>query len=62
MDKVFKLDDIVMMKKKHPCGCDLFKVIRVGADIKIRCQECSRVIMMPRIDFKKRMKKNMTED
>jgi hypothetical protein len=62
MDKEFKLNDIVMMKKKHPCGCDLFKVIRVGADVKIKCQECGRVIMMPRIDFRKRMKKNMTED
>jgi hypothetical protein len=61
MDKEFKLDDIVMMKKKHPCGNDLFRIIRVGADIKIKCTECSRVIMMPRIDFKKRMKKNVTE-
>ncbi|MCK5128977.1 MAG: DUF951 domain-containing protein [Clostridiales bacterium] len=62
MEKEFKLDDIILMKKQHPCGNDLFRVIRVGADVKIKCEECGRNIMMPRIDFKKRMKKNMTEE
>lgn len=62
MEKEFKLDDIVIMKKKHPCGNDLFRIIRVGADIKIKCQDCGRIIMMPRVDFKKRMKKNTTKD
>jgi hypothetical protein len=61
MDKNFKLDDIVQMKKKHPCGGDRFRVIRAGADVKIKCEECGRVVMMPRLDFKKRMKKNLTE-
>lgn len=62
MNKDFKLDDIVMMKKKHPCGNDLFRVIRIGADVKIKCEDCGRNIMMPRIEFKKRLKKNMTEE
>ena len=61
MEKTFKLDDIVQMKKKHPCGNDKFRITRMGADIKIRCEECGRVIMLPRIEFKKRMKKNLTE-
>ncbi len=61
MENNFKLEDIVLMKKKHPCGNDKFRVIRVGADIKIKCLNCGRVIMMPRLEFKKRMKKNLTE-
>ena len=62
MNKKFKLDDIVMMKKKHPCGNFLFRVVRVGADVKIKCQQCGRTIMMPRMEFKKRLKKNLTEE
>jgi hypothetical protein len=49
------------MKKKHPCGNDKFQVTRVGADVKIKCIECGRIIMLTRLDFKKRMKKNLTE-
>lgn len=51
------LGDLVQMRKTHPCGSDKWTVIRVGADIKIRCQGCSRIVMMDRADFVKRMKK-----
>ena len=57
MSMEFGLNDIVEMKKQHPCGNSLFKVTRVGADIKIKCIECERTILMPRRDFIKRMKK-----
>ena len=55
----YKLDDIVEMKKPHPCASKskLFKIIRLGADIKIQCIGCGNIIMMPRHDFEKRMKK-----
>ena len=55
----YKLDDIVEMKKPHPCASKskLFKIIRLGADIKIQCLGCGNIIMMPRHDFEKRMKK-----
>lgn len=46
-----------MMKKQHPCGTNEFEIIRVGADIKIKCIECGRAIMLPRIEFNKKMKK-----
>ena len=52
-----RLGDKVKMRKTHPCGSDKWTVIRVGADIKIRCQGCSRIVMMDRADFTKRMKK-----
>ncbi|WP_411843067.1 DUF951 domain-containing protein [Salinicoccus sp. HZC-1] len=56
MDKEYTMHDIVEMKKQHPCGSKLFKITRLGADIKIKCEQCGRVIMMPRRDFEKRMK------
>ena len=56
MDELM-LGDLVQMRKTHPCGSDKWTVIRVGADIKIRCSGCSRIVMMDRADFMKRMKK-----
>ena len=56
MDELM-LGDLVQMRKTHPCGSDRWTVIRVGADIKIRCMGCSRIVMMDRADFTKRMKK-----
>lgn len=53
--KQFQLGDIVRMKKKHPCGSFHWQVIRMGADIKIKCQTCSRIIMLPRNQFEKKM-------
>ena len=56
MDEL-QLGDLVQMRKTHPCGSDKWTVIRVGADIKIRCSGCGRSVMMDRADFTKRMKK-----
>ena len=49
--------DKVIMKKSHPCGTNLWEIVRVGADIKIKCLECNRYIMMPRVEFNKKMKR-----
>lgn len=53
----FSLGDIVEMKKQHPCGSSEFEIIRVGADIKIKCTGCGRIVMIPRGKFKKEAKK-----
>lgn len=53
----YKLNDLVILKKVHPCGNNEFEIIRLGADIKIRCTKCDRVIMLPRIELNKRIKK-----
>jgi hypothetical protein len=37
-----KLGDVVRLKKKHPCGSDEWQVVRLGADIGIRCLKCQR--------------------
>ncbi|HCW04065.1 MAG TPA: DUF951 domain-containing protein [Clostridium sp.] len=57
MEKVFNLGDIVELKKKHPCGSKDLEVIRLGADIKVKCCGCGRIIMMPRSQFNKDVKK-----
>ncbi|HEX3011883.1 MAG TPA: DUF951 domain-containing protein [Syntrophomonadaceae bacterium] len=53
--KQFDLGDLVRMKKPHPCGSFNWTVIRMGADIKIKCQGCGRIVMLPRLEFEKRM-------
>lgn len=56
MPKNFFVGDIVEMKKQHPCGSYQWEVIRVGADVKIKCITCGRIVMLPRIKFEKGMK------
>lgn len=53
----FYIGDIVEMKKQHPCGSYQWEVIRIGADIKIKCLECGRIVMIPRSKFQKGIKK-----
>ena len=49
--------DILEMKKQHPCGGKLFKVLRIGADIKISCLECKRALTLDRLKIEKMIKK-----
>ena len=60
MNKDYKLDSIVMMKKPHPCGTNEWQIVRLGADIKIICIKCNRTIMIPRVEFNKKLKKVIT--
>lgn len=55
----YQLYDEVEMKKKHPCASKskLFQIVRMGADIKIKCLGCGNVIMMDRSIFETRIKK-----
>lgn len=52
-----RIGDVVQMRKAHPCGSSEWTVTRIGADIKIRCSGCGRVVMMDRETFLKRRKK-----
>ena len=57
----FSVGDILVMKKKHPCSSDAFKVMRVGSDIKIVCEGCGRDLMLPREKIEKMIKKVLTK-
>ena len=48
--------DKVTTKKQHPCGSSDWIVIRTGADVKLKCQKCGRIIMLSLSDFKKSIK------
>lgn len=55
--KEYGLNSRVIMKKGHPCGANEWEIIRLGADIKIRCVNCNRTVMIPRIEFNRKLKK-----
>ncbi len=57
MDKTYELGDKVIMKKGHPCGANMWEIVRVGVDIKLKCENCGRLIMIPRVEFNKKLKK-----
>ncbi|SKA02457.1 hypothetical protein SAMN02745116_02181 [Pilibacter termitis] len=65
-DKAYGLGDIVEMKKPHACTlpngkkANAWKIVRLGADIKIECTNCNRLVMMKRVDFNKRLKRVLT--
>ena len=55
-----EIGDMVQMRKPHPCGSDKWVVTRTGADVKIRCEGCGRVVMLDRVEFEKRVRKVLT--
>ncbi len=57
--KEYDLGSLVVMKKGHPCGENLWEIVRLGADIRIKCTKCGRIVMIPRIEFNKKIKKVM---
>lgn len=57
MDKNYDIGSLVVMKKGHPCGENLWEVVRLGADIRIKCTKCGRIVLIPRIEFNKKIKK-----
>ena len=59
--KTYKLNDVVEMKKQHPCGTNAWKIIRLGADIRIKCTGCQHSVLIPRREFEKKKKKVLIE-
>lgn len=57
MNKTFNLNDQVIMRKQHACGTNLWHITRMGVDIKIKCDNCGREVMMDRLEFQKKLKK-----
>lgn len=56
------LNDRVELKKQHPCGGRTWKVLRVGMDIKLRCETCGHEMMLPRSKAEKAIKKILNEE
>jgi len=56
-----KLNDILQLRKEHPCGENRWKVTRLGADIKIECLGCGRRIMLTRRELARKIKSNLSQ-
>ena len=52
----FAVGDVVQLKKSHPCGGFDWSVVRLGADIGIKCQTCGRRVLLPRRDLERRLR------
>lgn len=57
MKSNYKIGDKVIMKKPHACQTNEWQITRVGVDIKLKCLNCNREIMMDRLEFEKKLKK-----
>ena len=57
MEKNFNLFDEVIMKKPHACGENKWRITRVGVDIKLKCLNCGREVMLDRLEFIRKLKK-----
>lgn len=55
--KKYKINSIVTLKKGHPCGENLWQIERMGADMKLRCLGCDKIIWMKRIEFDKKIRR-----
>ena len=51
-----RLGDVVRLRKAHPCGSYQWEVVRLGADIGIRCSGCGRRVLLPRRQFIRQVK------
>ena len=58
----YDLNNIVIMKKQHACGTNRWIITRVGVDIKIKCINCGREIMMDRLEFEKKLRRIVNEE
>ncbi len=57
-----KLNQLVELKKAHPCGSKIWTVLRVGMDIKLRCMGCGHELMLPRSKAEKAIKKILEKE
>ncbi|AOM81420.1 DUF951 domain-containing protein [Salisediminibacterium beveridgei] len=53
----FELHDVVEMKKAHPCGTNEWTIIRMGMDIRVKCNGCKHSVLIPRKEFEKKIKR-----
>ena len=62
MESIFNLNDKVIMKKPHACKSNLWTITRVGVDVKIKCDNCGREVMLDRLEFIKKLKQVISNE
>lgn len=56
-----EIDDLLRLRKPHPCGSTDWVVVRIGADIGLKCLGCGRRILLPRREVVRRMKTRLPQ-
>lgn len=56
---LYEINTILELKKTHPCGAKNWKVLKTGVDYKLECCGCGRIIIVPRVELKKKVKKSL---
>ncbi len=57
MERIYNEGSLLVLKKGHPCGENLWEVVKLGADIRLKCTKCGRIVIIPRIELNKKIKK-----
>ncbi len=57
-----RIGDVLTMKKQHPCGERRWLVLRVGADLRLKCLGCGHSVMVPRVKTEKNIKEIFREE
>ena len=52
-ETAYQVGDLVQVKKPHPCGSKIWEVLRLGADVRLKCQGCGHQVLVPRAKFVK---------
>lgn len=53
--------DRLEMKKPHPCGCHIFKVLRAGSDVRVLCEGCGRNMLLDRLKLERGIRRKLEE-
>lgn len=53
---MYELNSVITLKKTHPCGGKDWKIVRVGADVKLQCLTCGKYVNLSRDELRKRVK------
>jgi hypothetical protein len=56
-----EIDDIVKLRKPHACGGDEWTIVRLGADIGLKCNTCGRRVLLPRREFERRLARKLAK-
>lgn len=52
-----QIGDIITLKKQHPCGSNNWEVLRVGIDFRLKCSGCEHMVMLPRKQVERNIRK-----
>lgn len=57
----YELGELVQVKKPHPCGSRVWEILRLGADVRLKCRGCGHMVLVSREKFNKMVKGKVTE-